>query len=611
MKLVCLLTILIVVASFSTSALPRVNAECALAVIVSSVQEFGDAINHSTDARGTHFNVNVEVNNITDLYGLDIQIGWDTAWVRYVDHTKMIPVESHPGGVLHSPTIPVMDSVDETASMPGSAPGTMYWLAEASMYPAVAFDGSGIAASFEFEIVNQPVAPQSDVTTYISFTSVTLADHTGNPISCTTSNSTLVIHYVNSDIVAPTTSAYYDGLWHASDFRINLTAVDVGSGVAETYYRINGGRIQNLTADGQPYITAEGSNNTLEYWSVDHADNEELPHKFLSGIKLDKTAPIGSITINNDAPYTNSVTVTLDLQASDTISGVDQVRYSWDGVWDTETWESFSLTKSWLLAGGSGDKIVYYQIRDNAGLVSTYLDTIVLDTAQPVTNDDYDGLWRTAYFSISLTATDAGSGVAQTYYRINGGPVQSISSNGQPYISIEGANNTLEYWSTDNAGNQESPHKVLTGIRLDKTNPVIDNPSRDPAGDVQPNRPVKVSVNIMDMISHIQNATMQYSINNGNTWQPLPMNSNASDGLYEATIPGQTAGTWVRFRIIAYDFAGNNATVDGAGVYCTYDVVPEYPLIMALASFMGIILFCAVVSRRKPSFYFKKQERTC
>jgi hypothetical protein len=51
----------------------------------------------------------------------------------------------------------------------------MYWLAEASMSPAAGFVGSGIAATFEFVIVNQPVEPAPDVTTWIEFTSVTLA----------------------------------------------------------------------------------------------------------------------------------------------------------------------------------------------------------------------------------------------------------------------------------------------------------------------------------------------------------------------------------------------------------------------------------------------------
>ena len=36
----------------------------------------------------------------------------------------------------------------------------------------------------------------------------------------------------------------------------------------ETYYFINNGAVQNVTANGQPVITTEGGNNTLEYWST-------------------------------------------------------------------------------------------------------------------------------------------------------------------------------------------------------------------------------------------------------------------------------------------------------------------------------------------------------
>jgi len=72
------------------------------------------------------------------------------------------------------------------------------------------------------------------------------------------------------------------------------------------------------------------------------------------------------------------------LTATDLTSGVSQVRFSNDGVWDTEVWESASASKSWTLASGDGTKTVYYQIRDNAGLLSsTYSDTITLQSPNP------------------------------------------------------------------------------------------------------------------------------------------------------------------------------------------------------------------------------------
>jgi outer membrane protein assembly factor BamB len=99
-----------------------------------------------------------------------------------------------------------------------------------------------------------------------------------------------------SDVKAPSTSHNYDGLWHTVDFTITLTATDDISGVAETYYKINDGPIQNVSVHGQPRITTESANNILEFWSVDNAGNEELPHKILTGIKLDKTAPTPPLT---------------------------------------------------------------------------------------------------------------------------------------------------------------------------------------------------------------------------------------------------------------------------------------------------------------------------
>lgn len=211
-----------------------------------------------------------------------------------------------------------------------------------------------------------------------------------------------------TDTTAPTTSDDYDGLWHYTDFTITLAAVDNLSGVAETYYKINDGQTKSVKLDGQPHIMTEGANNKLEYWSIDNAGNEELPHKILTEIKLDKKAPTGSIKINNDDPYTISTSVTLTLTAADATSGVYQVRYSNDGVWDTEPWEFPSPTKTWTLTPGDGMKTVYYQIEDNAGLLSsTYSDTIVLDTTQLGTHRD----GTPAFFLWILAAATAAIGV--------------------------------------------------------------------------------------------------------------------------------------------------------------------------------------------------------
>jgi parallel beta-helix repeat protein len=187
---------------------------------------------------------------------------------------------------------------------------------------------------------------------------------------------------VSEDNTPPTTSDNYDGAWHTSDFTIILTATDDLSGVAETYYKINDGATKTVSSDGQPAITTEGADNTLEYWSEDNIGNEETPHT-LTDIKLDKTAPTGSITINDGAASTTSTSVTLTLTYTDTMSGVHQVRYSNDGTWNTEQWQSPSTTKTWTLTSGDGTKTVHYQIIDNAGNTNSYSDSISLQEPEP------------------------------------------------------------------------------------------------------------------------------------------------------------------------------------------------------------------------------------
>jgi len=222
-----------------------------------------------------------------------------------------------------------------------------------------------------------------------------------------------------------------------------------------------------------------------------------------------------------------------------------------------------------------------------------------LEKTPPTTVYNYDGLWHTADFTITLTATDDLSGVAETYYIINDGPTKTVNTDGQPLISTEGANNKLEYWSIDNAGNEELPHKVLTGIRLDKTYPAIETPSRTPEDNVLPEQSVKVSVNVTDIRSGVKNVTLFYTINDGATWTVIAMNYNSSTNLYEATIPAQPAGTWVKYKILAYDQAENNATLDGTQPYCTYQVVSEFPAAIILTMFMILSMLAVVFAKKR------------
>ncbi len=135
-----------------------------------------------------------------------------------------------------------------------------------------------------------------------------------------------------------------------------------------------------------------GDGSKTVYYQI--SANGTLSQTYQDDIALDMTAPTGSITINDGDESTTSSSVTLSLTYSDASSGVDQVRYSSDGVWDTENWELPSSTRTWTLTSDEGVKTVYYQVMDNAGLISqTYTDDIVYDSTPPtvVSVTPFDG----------------------------------------------------------------------------------------------------------------------------------------------------------------------------------------------------------------------------
>jgi hypothetical protein len=73
-------------------------------------------------------------------------------------------------------------------------------------------------------------------------------------------------------------------------------------------------------------------------------------------------------------------------------------------------------------------------------------------------------------------------------------------------------------------------------------------------------------------------------------WIDLPITFNFTVGLYEATIPGQGENILVRYKITAYDNAGNFKVEDNNGTYYAYTVIPEFPSTVILVLFMTATL---------------------
>ncbi|MEM3137612.1 MAG: PKD domain-containing protein, partial [Thermofilaceae archaeon] len=171
------------------------------------------------------------------------------------------------------------------------------------------------------------------------------------------------------DINPPVTKALYEDVWHNADFTITLEAEDDLSGVAETYYRINNGEVKRVSIDGFPLITVESSNNTLEYWSVDKAGNEEA-HKLIMGIKLDKTRPIANAGQNQKA----NVGETVIFDASMSTDNIGVASYEWD-FGDGEKGTGVKVTHVYKKAG---TYTVTLAVKDKAGNTGTHSITVIV-----------------------------------------------------------------------------------------------------------------------------------------------------------------------------------------------------------------------------------------
>ncbi|MDE6767801.1 MAG: DNRLRE domain-containing protein, partial [Eubacterium sp.] len=163
-------------------------------------------------------------------------------------------------------------------------------------------------------------------------------------------------------------------------------------------------------------------------------------------LRIDKLSPTGSISAQNPTDWVRNVTITAD--ASDEISGLHEMPYSFSSSEDSYNWQAEGKTV--ITSNGT-----YYIYARDAAENITLLDTFTvdkIDSASPVISDikieDEDN--RTV---ITVTASDSQSGISQ--YSIDKGQtwqdsnVFEIEKDSQNYIDIK---------VKDNVGNIASRH---------------------------------------------------------------------------------------------------------------------------------------------------------
>jgi ribosomal protein L40E/plastocyanin len=205
------------------------------------------------------------------------------------------------------------------------------------------------------------------------------------PSSATVTRGQQATFSVNASGTPPYTYQWYDDTSAmAGQTSSQLTVTKSTTGTYSYYCNVtdSGGRTVNsntvtLTVTSPPSNNGDDGDTTPP--PEDGGDGGTTPPP------QDTTPPTGSISINNGASTTNTTTITLNLQATDS-SGVAEMRFSNDNVTWSD-WQTYSTSASWTLTEGDGTKTVYVQFKDNAGLISTYSRTITLAT-QPDLPDE-------------------------------------------------------------------------------------------------------------------------------------------------------------------------------------------------------------------------------
>ncbi len=174
-------------------------------------------------------------------------------------------------------------------------------------------------------------------------------------------------------------------------------------------------------------------------------------------VKVDTTAPLGTISINSGAARTGTESVSLTLSATDD-QGVADMSFSNDNItWSA--WVPYGTTQNWSLSTGDGTKVVYARYRDTVGNIGIFTDDIILDTTGPlggvtVTPAPFSA---TGTLSLNLSASD-GSGVNLMALSLDGGAFvsQAYSPAYDWNVASGFATHTVQVKYYDSLGNESA-----------------------------------------------------------------------------------------------------------------------------------------------------------
>ena len=376
---------------------------------------------------------------------------------------------------------------------------------------------------------------------------------------------------VSNDVTADTTpptstitcnqSACISGFYNGSvSVRLSATDNDGGSGVAVIRYTTDGTTptLTNGTAYGGAFSVA--STATVKFRAWDNAGNVEDVNSQL--IQIDTVPPHSVVTCNGTACaasyYTSSVSVALSATDNSGGSGVASIVYTTDGS-DPTLLNGTAYIGPFALQSTTTVKYRAYDSAGNAEPINSAM--IRIDTRPPATTIACNSASCTnAYYkagvSISLTSSDADSGVSSIRYTTDG--TDPSLTNGTVYTSpfTLPATTTIKYRAWDNVGNAEAVQTQV--VQVDSIAPTVSltNPSSGAAVSGTVTLAATASDNVgIDHVDFIVDGTT-VSTATSSPYSVAWNSSTVADGTHSVTAR-------------AVDFAGNSTTSAAVSISVT------------------------------------------
>ncbi|WP_102264376.1 OmpL47-type beta-barrel domain-containing protein [Mesobacillus jeotgali] len=256
---------------------------------------------------------------------------------------------------------------------------------------------------------------------------------------------------VKIDQTKPQTESDLTGEWSKENVAVKLTAEDILSGTAKTFYSVDGSEY----TEGTEFIVTGDGIHEIMYYSIDHAGNAEEAQA--EKVKIDTKAPETDSNIE-DKWYQDAIKV--ELSANDNLSGVAATFYSLDGI---RFFESTEL----LLEKDGIYTVAYYSVDAAGNIEAAKTQTVKIDRQAPETSANNSEEWYKENAEIVLTTEDNFSGIAKTFYSVNG----SEFTEGKSFTVSEEGLNEVSYYSVDYAGNIEAQKTII--VKVDKTAPTV------------------------------------------------------------------------------------------------------------------------------------------